>query len=65
MDNILTIPDGSKIQVLAPVIRGKKGEHVKIFEDARKNGFVRVRVDGKLILSEAIKVLQQKKGTTS
>ncbi|MBP3284404.1 MAG: excinuclease ABC subunit UvrA [Clostridia bacterium] len=62
VDNILTIPDGSKIQILAPVIRGKKGEHVKIFEDARKKGFVRVRVDGKLIdLAEDINLDKQKK----
>ena len=45
-DSIMSLPSGSKIQVLAPVIRGKKGEHVKVFEDARKNGFVRARVDG-------------------
>ena len=61
-DNILTIPQGSKIQILAPVIRGKKGEHVKILEDARKNGYVRARVDGKTVdLEEEITLDKQKK----
>jgi len=62
VDAVLTIPEGSKIQILAPVIRGKKGEHVKIFEDARKNGFVRVRVNGEMRdLSEDIILDKQKK----
>jgi len=61
-DNIMTLPQGAKIQVLAPVIRGKKGEHVKIFEDARKNGFVRARVDGEIKdLAEDINLDKQKK----
>lgn len=61
-DSIMTLPGGSKIQILAPVIRGKKGEHIKIFEDARKNGFVRARVDGELRdLSEEISLDKQKK----
>lgn len=61
-DSILTIPVGSKIQILAPVIRGKKGEHVKILEDARKNGYVRARVDGKTIdLEEEITLDKQNK----
>ncbi len=61
-DSIMTLPDGSKIQILAPVIRGKKGEHVKVLEDARKNGFVRARVDGELRdLSEDIILDKQKK----
>jgi len=46
VDKILELGDGTKIHVLSPVIRGKKGEHVKIFEDAKKSGYVRVRVDG-------------------
>ncbi len=46
VDQILALPQGTRFQLLAPVIRGKKGEHVKVFEDARKNGFARVRVDG-------------------
>jgi len=61
-DNVMSLPMGSKIQVLAPVIRGKKGEHVKVFEDARKNGFVRVRVDGNMHdLAEDITLDKQKK----
>ncbi len=46
VDQIMSMDEGTKIQVLAPVIREKKGEHVKVFESAKKNGFVRVRVDG-------------------
>ncbi len=46
--NILSFPEGTKILVLAPVVRGKKGEHKKVLEDAKKQGFVRVRVDGEM-----------------
>ncbi|GAB4113680.1 MAG: excinuclease ABC subunit UvrA [Candidatus Caldatribacteriota bacterium] len=46
VDQILSIPEGKKIKILAPVVRFKKGEHRKIFEEIRKKGFVRVRVDG-------------------
>lgn len=61
-DNIRALPEGSKIQILAPVIRGKKGEHVKVVEDARKNGFVRARVDGEILdLNEEIYLDKQKK----
>ena len=61
-DQVMSLTYGSKIQVLAPVIRGKKGEHLKVFEDARKNGFVRVRVDGNMIdLAEEITLDKQKK----
>ncbi len=49
VDKVMLFPEGTKIQILAPVIRDKKGEHVKVFEDARKNGYVRVRVDGKIM----------------
>ncbi len=45
-DEILSLPEGTKIQVLAPVVRGRKGEHQKVFEQAKKSGYVRVRVDG-------------------
>ena len=48
VDQILTLPEGTRFQLLAPVVRGKKGEHQKVFEDARKGGFSRVRVDGNL-----------------
>ena len=62
VDEIMALPEGSKIQILSPVIRGKKGEHVKIFEDAQKNGFVRVRVDGDIIdLGEEINLDKNKK----
>lgn len=48
VDKILTLDEGTKIQVLAPVIRGKKGEHKKVFENAKKSGYVRVKVDGEM-----------------
>ena len=46
IDQVMALPEATRIQVMAPVIRGKKGEHAKIFEDARKSGYVRCRVDG-------------------
>ncbi len=62
IDQVLALPEATRIQVMAPVIRGKKGEHAKIFEDARKSGYVRVRVDGSLYeLTEEIKVDKNKK----
>ena len=52
----MALGEGTRIQVMAPVIRGKKGEYAKVFEDARKSGYVRVRVDGSMYdLSEEIK----------
>ncbi len=48
VDSILSYPEGTKLQVLAPVVRGRKGEHARLLEDARKGGFVRVRIDGTL-----------------
>ena len=48
VDQVLELPEGTKIQLLAPVVRGRKGEHAKIFERARRSGYVRVRVDGNL-----------------
>ncbi len=48
VDNVMELPEGTKIQILSPVIRGKKGEYSKLFEDAKKDGFVRVRVDGNM-----------------
>ena len=57
VDQIMELPEGSKIQLLAPVVRGRKGEHVKIFERAKRSGYVRVRVDGSLYeLTEEIKL---------
>ena len=62
IDQVLALPEATRIQVMAPVIRGKKGEHTKIFEDARKSGYVRVRADGSLYdLSEEIKLDKNKK----
>ncbi len=62
IDQVMTLPEATRIQVMAPVIRGKKGEHVKVFEDARKSGYVRVRADGSLYdLSEEIKLDKNKK----
>ncbi len=56
-DQILSMPQGTKIQLLAPVVRGRKGEHTKVFDRAKKSGYVRVRVDGNLYeLSEEIKL---------
>ena len=64
IDTIMTWEDGTKMQVLAPVVRGKKGEHTKIFEDAKKSGFIRARVDGVMAdLDETIKLDKQKKHT--
>ena len=61
-DSIMSLPKGTKIQLLAPVIRGRKGEHVKELERARKSGFVRVRADGIIYeLSEEISLEKNKK----
>ena len=62
VDQLLALPQGSKMQILAPVIRGRKGEYQKVFEDARKSGYSRVRVDGSIYdLSEEIKLDKNKK----
>lgn len=62
VDRILELPEGSRIQILSPVVRGRKGEHVKVFEDAKRSGYVRVRVDGIIYeLSEEIKLEKNKK----
>lgn len=64
VDRILTLPEGTKIQVLAPVVRARKGEHVKELDAARKSGFVRVRVDGIIYdLSETMKLEKNIKHT--
>lgn len=61
-DSILALPEGTKIQILAPVIRGRKGEHTKELERARKSGYVRVRCDGIIYdLSEDISLEKNKK----
>ncbi|NLB29856.1 MAG: excinuclease ABC subunit UvrA, partial [Clostridiales bacterium] len=62
IDQITELPEATRIQILAPVVRGRKGEYQKVFEDARKSGYVRVRVDGSLYdLSEEIKLDKNKK----
>ncbi len=62
VDTLMALPERTRIQVLAPVVRGRKGEHVKLFESARKSGYVRVMVDGNLYeLSEEIKLEKNKK----
>lgn len=62
VDEIMKLPERTKIQLLAPVVRGRKGEHVKLFEQAKKSGYVRVMVDGNLYeLSEEIKLEKNKK----
>ncbi|MCI9402406.1 MAG: excinuclease ABC subunit UvrA [Oscillospiraceae bacterium] len=62
IDQVMKLPEATRIQIMAPVIRGKKGEHAKIFEDARKSGYVRARVDGNLYdLSEDISLNKNQK----
>lgn len=62
VDRLMLLPEKTKIQVLAPVVRGRKGEHAKLFETIKKNGFVRVRVNGEITeVSEEIKLDKNKK----
>ena len=62
IDQVMTLPEATRVQVLAPVVRARKGEHQKLFEDARKSGYVRVRVDASLYdLSEEIKLDKNRK----
>lgn len=57
VDILMKLPERTKIQLLAPIVRGRKGEHVKILKDAKKSGYVRVRIDGNLYdLAEEIKL---------
>ncbi|MBQ2899570.1 MAG: excinuclease ABC subunit UvrA [Oscillospiraceae bacterium] len=64
VDQVLELPEGTKIQLMAPIVRGRKGEYVKELDAARKSGFVRVRVDGIVYdLSEEIKLEKNKKHT--
>lgn len=61
-DQVMALPEGTRIQILAPVVRARKGEHAKVFDDARKSGYVRCRVDGSLYeLSEEIVLEKNKK----
>lgn len=62
VDRVMLLPEGTKIQLLAPIVRGRKGEHIKELENAKKSGFVRVRIDGNIYdLSETIKLDKNKK----
>ena len=62
IDQLLSLPEGTRIQIMAPVVRGKKGEHVKILDGARRSGYARVRADGLLYaLDEEIKLEKNKK----
>ncbi|MBQ4283872.1 MAG: excinuclease ABC subunit UvrA, partial [Lachnospira sp.] len=62
VDTIMELPERTKIQILAPVVRGRKGEHVKLFEQAKKSGYVRVMVDGNMYeLTDEIKLDKNKK----
>ena len=62
VDNVMKIEEGTKIQVLAPVVRSRKGEHTKLLEDLQKEGFVRVRIDGEIYeLTDEIKLDKNKK----
>jgi excinuclease ABC subunit A len=62
VDKIMQLPEATKLQVLAPVVRGRKGEHAKLFEGIKRNGFVRVRVNGEITeVSEDIKLDKNKK----
>ena len=62
IESLMAMPEGTRIQVMAPVIRGRKGEYAKVFEDARKSGYVRARVDGVMYeLHEEIKLNKNQK----
>ena len=62
VDNVMKLPTGSKIQIMAPIVRGRKGEYTKELNAARKSGYVRVRIDGSMYeLSEEIKLEKNKK----
>ena len=64
VDQIMALPDGTRIQLLAPVVRGRKGEHVKVLEDAKRSGYVRAKIDGIAYeLAEEIKLEKNKKHT--
>ena len=64
VDQVLSYPEGTRVQILAPLVRGRKGEHERALQEARREGFARVRVDGELHeLSEDIQLTKQKKHT--
>lgn len=62
IDNIMSFEEGTKIQVLAPIVHGRKGEFIKLLEDYQRNGFVRARIDGQVVdLSDEVKIDKKKK----
>src|SRR5665647_959815 len=64
VDQVMALPQATRLQILAPLVRGRKGEHTKLFEDMRKEGYVRMRVDGKVCdLGDDIKLAKTKKHT--
>ncbi|MEG1540962.1 MAG: excinuclease ABC subunit UvrA, partial [Oscillospiraceae bacterium] len=64
IDQIMLLPEGTRVQILAPIVRARKGEYLKVFEDARKSGYARVRADGSIYdLAEEIKLDKNKKHT--
>lgn len=64
VDHLMALPEGTRLQILSPVIQGKKGEHAKVLEDIRRGGFVRVRINGEVLdASEDIKLDKNKKHT--
>lgn len=64
VDHLMALPEGTRLQILSPVIQGKKGEHAKVLEDIRRGGFVRVRINGEVLdTSEDIKLGKNKKHT--
>ena len=61
VDTVMAMPEGTKMQLLSPVIRGRKGEHVKLLQDAQKSGFVRVRIDGEMYELDDVPALDKQK----
>ena len=64
VDAIMALDEGSRIQLLAPIVRGRKGEYTKLIQDARKNGYVRIRIDGEIMdINDDIKLDKNRKHT--
>ncbi len=61
VDAVMALPEGTKMQLMAPVVRGRKGEHVKLLQDAARNGFVRVRIDGEMYELDDVPELDKQK----
>ena len=61
VDAVMALPEGTKLQLMAPVVRGRKGEHVKLLQDAARNGFVRVRIDGEMYQLDDVPELDKQK----